>query len=56
MTPIPDGLASDVAAPLLCAGLTVFSALRKAGAEPGDPVLISGSGGGKLHTARTGYC
>ncbi|KAJ9500703.1 hypothetical protein H2202_003919 [Exophiala xenobiotica] len=51
VTPIPDGVASDVAAPLLCAGLTVYSALRKAGAEPGDPVLISGSGGGLGHLA-----
>lgn len=47
VTPIPDGVPSDMAAPLLCAGLTVYSALRKAGAEPGDPVLIMGSGGGK---------
>ncbi|KAL6241193.1 hypothetical protein RBB50_011872 [Rhinocladiella similis] len=51
VTPIPDGVPSDMAAPLLCAGLTVYSALRKAGAEPGDPVLILGSGGGLGHLA-----
>lgn len=35
VTPIPDGLDSAAAAPMLCAGVTVYSALRKANAEAG---------------------
>ncbi|RMZ80775.1 hypothetical protein DV738_g2667, partial [Chaetothyriales sp. CBS 135597] len=51
VTPIPDGLPSDVAAPLLCGGLTVYSALKKSGAQPGDWVVIAGAGGGLGHLA-----
>lgn len=47
---IPDGLVSEVAAPLLCAGLTMAGALRPLGhLERGDWVVISGSGGGLGH-------
>lgn len=42
---IPDDLSSTEAAPLLCAGETVFSALRNSKARPGDLVAISGIGG-----------
>jgi alcohol dehydrogenase, propanol-preferring len=42
---IPDGLNSVDAAPLLCAGLTTFNALRRSSAEPGDLVAILGIGG-----------
>ncbi|KAL7773461.1 hypothetical protein CFE70_003425 [Pyrenophora teres f. teres 0-1] len=51
VTPIPDGLDSAAAAPLLCAGVTVYSALRKANAESGKWVVISGAGGGLGHLA-----
>lgn len=51
VTPIPDGLGSDEAAPLLCAGVTVYSALRKSGAEGGDWVALLGAGGGLGHLA-----
>ncbi|RMZ71066.1 alcohol dehydrogenase II [Pyrenophora seminiperda CCB06] len=51
VTPIPDGLDSAAAAPLLCAGVTVYSALRKAKAESGKWVVISGAGGGLGHLA-----
>ncbi|KAF1939164.1 GroES-like protein [Clathrospora elynae] len=51
VTPIPDGLDSAAAAPLLCAGLTVYSALRKTNAESGNWVVISGAGGGLGHLA-----
>ncbi|KAH3984085.1 hypothetical protein HBI24_055440 [Parastagonospora nodorum] len=51
VTPIPDGLDSAAAAPLLCAGVTVYSALRKANAESGKWVIISGAGGGLGHLA-----
>ena len=42
---IPDGLNSVEAAPLLCAGLTTFNALRKSTAKPGELVAILGIGG-----------
>lgn len=42
---IPDGLAPEDAAPLMCAGITTFNALRNSGARPGDLVAIQGIGG-----------
>lgn len=51
VTPIPDKLDSADAAPLLCAGLTSYSALRKCGAKSGDWVVVSGAGGGLGHLA-----
>src|SRR5258708_37954813 len=42
---IPDDLSSVDAAPLLCAGLTTFSALRNSSAKPGDLVAVLGIGG-----------
>ncbi|MCA1005956.1 NAD(P)-dependent alcohol dehydrogenase [Rhodococcus hoagii] len=42
---IPDGLALDVAAPLLCAGITLYSPLAHWGAGPGKKVAIVGMGG-----------
>lgn len=42
---IPDELAAHEAAPILCAGLATFNALRKCGAAPGDLVAIHGVGG-----------
>jgi alcohol dehydrogenase, propanol-preferring len=51
VTPIPDALASDLAAPLLCGGVTVYSALKKSRAQPGEWVVIPGSGGGLGHLA-----
>jgi len=42
---IPDSLSSVDAAPLLCAGLTTFSALRNAPAKAGELVAVVGTGG-----------
>ncbi len=42
---IPDGLELDVAAPLLCAGITTYSPLRHWGAGPGTRVAVVGLGG-----------
>jgi D-arabinose 1-dehydrogenase-like Zn-dependent alcohol dehydrogenase len=42
---IPAELAAANAAPLLCAGVTTFNALRHSGAMPGDVVAILGVGG-----------
>ncbi len=42
---IPDELGSDEAAPILCAGLATFNALKKCGAQAGDLVAVFGIGG-----------
>ena len=42
---VPDDLSAVAAAPLLCAGLTTFSALRNAPARAGDLVAVFGVGG-----------
>jgi uncharacterized zinc-type alcohol dehydrogenase-like protein len=42
---IPEGISLDVAAPLLCAGVTLYSPLRRWGAGPGKKVAIVGLGG-----------
>jgi len=45
LTTIPEGLSNAEAAPLLCAGITTFNALRRSGALPGDVVAVLGVGG-----------
>ncbi|KAL6229336.1 hypothetical protein BDW75DRAFT_245829 [Aspergillus navahoensis] len=50
-TPIPDGLSSAAAAPLLCGGVTVWSALVEANCKLGNWLGISGAGGGLGHLA-----
>jgi D-arabinose 1-dehydrogenase-like Zn-dependent alcohol dehydrogenase len=42
---IPESLNDVEAAPLLCAGITTFNALRHSGAFPGDLVAVQGIGG-----------
>ena len=42
---MPDDLPATEAAPLLCAGITVFNSLRNSGAKPGDLVAVQGVGG-----------
>ena len=42
---IPEGITPTEAAPLLCAGLTTFNALRNSHARAGDSVAIQGIGG-----------
>jgi D-arabinose 1-dehydrogenase-like Zn-dependent alcohol dehydrogenase len=42
---IPESLSDVEAAPLLCAGITTFNALRHSGALPGDLVAVQGIGG-----------
>lgn len=43
--PIPDGVDSADAAPMLCGGITTYSPLKRAGAGPGKRVGIVGIGG-----------
>jgi propanol-preferring alcohol dehydrogenase len=45
LAPIPDGISATDAAPLFCAGVTTFNALRNSGARPGDLVAVLGLGG-----------
>jgi D-arabinose 1-dehydrogenase-like Zn-dependent alcohol dehydrogenase len=42
---VPESLDSAEAAPLMCAGVTTFNALRHSGAHPGELVAIQGIGG-----------
>jgi uncharacterized zinc-type alcohol dehydrogenase-like protein len=42
---VPEGLELDAAAPLLCAGITTYSPLRRWGAGPGKNVAVIGLGG-----------
>ena len=45
LVPVSDTLSDAEAAPLLCAGITTYNALRHAGALPGDVVAVQGIGG-----------
>lgn len=55
----PDDLPSIDSAPLLCAGITTFNALRNSGARPGSVVAIHGIGGlghlGVQYAAKMGF-
>jgi D-arabinose 1-dehydrogenase-like Zn-dependent alcohol dehydrogenase len=56
---LPENLDSSEAAPLLCAGITTYNALRNSGARPGDTVAVQGIGGlghlGIQYAARMGF-
>ena len=56
---VPDDLDAVELAPLLCAGVTTFNALRHSGAGPGDLVAVHGVGGlghlGVQFAARQGF-
>ncbi|KAG6865643.1 hypothetical protein C0991_000813 [Blastosporella zonata] len=51
VTPIPKGLDSNAAASILCAGVTVFRALKYSQTTEGDWVVLPGAGGGLGHLA-----
>lgn len=56
---VPEELAAVEAAPLMCAGLTTYNALRNSGARPGDVVAVLGLGGlghlGVQYAAKMGF-
>ncbi len=56
---MPDDLPPTEAAPLMCAGVTTFNALRNSGARPGDLVAVHGLGGlghlGVQYAAKMGF-
>ncbi|KAH9939548.1 GroES-like protein [Amylocystis lapponica] len=51
VTPIPDGLDSAEAASILCAGITVYRAIKYSNAHIGDWIALPGAGGGLGHLA-----
>ncbi|KAF5349699.1 hypothetical protein D9756_008832 [Leucocoprinus leucothites] len=51
VTKIPDEINSAAAAPILCAGLTVYKAIKTSGARIGQWIAITGAGGGLGHLA-----
>jgi D-arabinose 1-dehydrogenase-like Zn-dependent alcohol dehydrogenase len=59
MARVPDELSSVEAAPLMCAGITTFNALRNSGARPGELVAVLGLGGlghlGVQYAAKLGF-
>jgi D-arabinose 1-dehydrogenase-like Zn-dependent alcohol dehydrogenase len=59
LVPLPESLTDVEAAPLLCAGITTYNALRHCGALPGDLVVVQGIGGlghlGIQFASRFGY-
>src|SRR4029450_11897458 len=56
---VPDELSAVDGAPLMCAGVTTFNALRNSGARPGDVVAVLGLGGlghlGVQYAAKMGF-
>jgi D-arabinose 1-dehydrogenase-like Zn-dependent alcohol dehydrogenase len=56
---IPDELPAEEAGPFMCAGVTVFNALRNSGARAGDVVAVQGIGGlghlGVQYARRMGF-
>lgn len=45
IAPVPDGLGLDAAAPVLCAGVTVYKGIKETEAKPGQWLVVSGIGG-----------
>ena len=56
---VPEDLSAVEAAPLMCAGVTTYNALRNSGARPGDLVAVHGLGGlghlGVQYAAKMGF-
>src|SRR6266581_4310457 len=56
---VPEDLSAVEAAPLMCAGITTYNALRNSGARPGDVVAVLGLGGlghlGVQYAAKMGF-
>jgi propanol-preferring alcohol dehydrogenase len=49
LAPIPSSMTAVETAPLMCAGITIYAALKRAKLQPGDRVGIIGAGGGLGH-------
>ncbi|RPD75485.1 GroES-like protein [Lentinus tigrinus ALCF2SS1-7] len=51
VSPIPENLSSAEAASILCAGVTVYRAIKYSGAKIGEWIVLPGAGGGLGHLA-----
>jgi len=49
VTRIPEQLRSEAAAPLLCAGISIYSAIKKCNLQEGEWLVLPGAGGGLGH-------
>jgi D-arabinose 1-dehydrogenase-like Zn-dependent alcohol dehydrogenase len=49
LAPIPETMTAVQAAPLMCAGVTIYAALKRCGLQQGDRVGVLGAGGGLGH-------
>lgn len=49
LAPIPSSMTAVETAPLMCAGITIYAALKRCQLHPGDRVAIMGAGGGLGH-------
>lgn len=45
LTALPEGIPDELCAPIMCAGVTIYKALKISGAVAGDFVVLSGAGG-----------
>ncbi|GAA6001055.1 hypothetical protein JCM10207_007392 [Rhodosporidiobolus poonsookiae] len=48
-TRIPDGVPDEVAAPLMCSGTTIYTAIKRSGIRAGEWLVLPGGGGGVGH-------
>lgn len=48
---IPDGVPDEYAAPILCGGVTAYTACKRSGVRPGQWIVVPGAGGGLGHFA-----
>ena len=49
LTMIPEALEDEIAAPLLCAGLSMYGSISRAGIKRGEWLVLTGAGGGLGH-------
>ena len=49
LTLIPESLADEIAAPLLCAGLSMYGSISRSGIQKGEWLVLTGAGGGLGH-------
>lgn len=49
VTPVPEGIDPAEASVILCAGVTIYKAIKTAGLQHGEWLAIAGAGGGLGH-------
>jgi len=48
-TRLPDGVSDEEAGPLMCGGVTAYTACKRSAVKPGQWVVLPGAGGGLGH-------